>query len=143
MNEFTLDELSYMAARAGIPAALARDAATAAVDRFHEVWRAERAHLPIAKDLAAEIERLLDVVPLAKNREGSVPEIVDGRVSLWTRTIEREDMARWFGSLLNRQNAGDPAYRPLAPAYDGPAWQAACDLVLRVGSSRTAIPSTC
>lgn len=68
MNEFTLDELSYMAARAGLPAALARDAATAAVDRFHEAWRAERAHLPIAKDLAAEIERLLDVVPLAKNR---------------------------------------------------------------------------
>ena len=68
MAEFSLDEISYMAARAGLPEALARDTAIEAVDRFHEVWGAERAHLPIAEDLAAEIERLLGVVPLARNR---------------------------------------------------------------------------
>ncbi|WP_292223156.1 HipA domain-containing protein [Brevundimonas sp.] len=68
MAEFSLDEVSYMAARAGLPEALARDTAIEAVDRFHEVWSAERAHLPIAKDLAAEIERLLGLVPLARNR---------------------------------------------------------------------------
>jgi serine/threonine-protein kinase HipA len=63
-----LDEIGYMAARAGLPEAMARDAAIEAVDRFHEVWGAERAHLPIADDLAAEIERLLGVVPLAQGR---------------------------------------------------------------------------
>nr|WP_313634636.1 HipA domain-containing protein [Brevundimonas diminuta] len=68
MAEFTLDELGYMAARAGLPEAMARDAAIEAVDRFHEVWAAERAHLPIAAELAAEIERLLGVVPLAQAR---------------------------------------------------------------------------
>lgn len=68
MAEFSLDELAYMAARAGLPEALARDAAIEAVDRFHEVWSAERAHLPIDDELAAEIERLLGVVPLARNR---------------------------------------------------------------------------
>jgi serine/threonine-protein kinase HipA len=68
MAEVTLDEIGYMAARAGLPEAMARDAAIEAVDRFHEVWGAERAHLPIADDLAAEIERLLGVVPLAQGR---------------------------------------------------------------------------
>ena len=66
--DLTLDEIAYMAAKAGAPEALARDAATTAVDRFHEVWRSERSHLPISEDLEAEIERLLGVVPLASAR---------------------------------------------------------------------------
>lgn len=68
MDEFSLDEVVYMAARAGLPEALARDAAAEAVDRFHEVWRAERAHLPLADDVAAEVDRLLGVVPIAQGR---------------------------------------------------------------------------
>lgn len=65
-DAFTLDELSCLAARAGLPEKLTLDAARETVARFHDVWTAEKAHLPQNRRVTQAIDAHLERLPIAR-----------------------------------------------------------------------------
>ncbi|TVQ67614.1 MAG: type II toxin-antitoxin system HipA family toxin [Oceanospirillales bacterium] len=63
-SDFTLDELSHLAAKAMLPEKLVLDTAKQTVAGFHQVWAKEKAHLPLTKSMIEAIDTHLRSIPL-------------------------------------------------------------------------------
>ncbi|MBA1143846.1 type II toxin-antitoxin system HipA family toxin [Mesorhizobium neociceri] len=68
VSEFNEDELRYLAAKARLPEKLVLDCAHETVQRFLNVWSAEKNNLWLGKDVVDAIDRNIAMVPLARKR---------------------------------------------------------------------------
>lgn len=65
MAELSLDELAYLSAKAGLPEPLVKRTALDSVERFNEVWRKEKTHLPLANDAVSKIDTHMGTLRIA------------------------------------------------------------------------------
>jgi len=72
-DELDLDELSYLAAKAGLPERLVLTTARETVSAFRESWDKERRRLPLPPGVAEVVERQLELVPLARAGDRAAP----------------------------------------------------------------------
>lgn len=63
-DEFDIDELTYLAAKARLPRKLVLDTARRTVERFMAVWNAEKSHLGLPAKSVTRIDAHLTTVPL-------------------------------------------------------------------------------
>ena len=66
MDEYSRDELSWIAAKARLPEKLVLDTATETAARFNAAWSAEKKHLPIGKSTVDAIDAHVTTIPIAR-----------------------------------------------------------------------------
>lgn len=64
MDEFDLDELAYLAAKAKLPEKLTRDTATETAAKLRELWESEKKNLPIDAAARRKIDKHIVKMPL-------------------------------------------------------------------------------
>jgi len=64
-DQFSMDELSHLAAKARLPERLILETAKETVQLFHEVWGREKNNLALASDVIEAIDKHLESVPIA------------------------------------------------------------------------------
>lgn len=67
-SDFTMDELSHLAAKARLPEKLVLDTAKETVSLFHEVWKKEKNNLALSSAVIDAIEQHLEIIPMAEKK---------------------------------------------------------------------------
>jgi len=68
MDEFSNDELAYLAGKARLPEKLALDTAAETVALFHDSWGAEKKNLPLSKELVETIDAHVNKIPIGRRK---------------------------------------------------------------------------
>jgi len=66
--DFTMDELSHLAAKARLPEKLVLYTASETVELFYEKWQSEKTNLALNSDAIEAIDKHLEDIPMAKNK---------------------------------------------------------------------------